>query len=603
MEKPDMNSEIYEALGIEVNPFPPGACRDCYYQTEATRRILDELLYGITARKGFLVLVGEVGLGKTSLLLQLLPKLEQENIRSSWVFNSLLQKNELLQAIVKDFGIKAPEAANLAELLDILHRFFLDANKDGSNCAIIIDEAHLLDFQAMEVLRMLSNLEQGGEKIVQILLTGQPELRENLDQPQMRQFRSRINVYHELPPLGREETGEYVNYKLSMAGAAFKLEGQALGLVRQASQGNFRRINLLMEKSLYALAARDERGITHAAVMDALKEVASWDKDISRRLRRVILRRAALMGGAGTLAILLLATGLAFWTPWKSPHTASQDTPPSAALQDDGTPPPARPDLSESAAVTPRLEPPGMDAVTSAPATPEQETQTAQTPETPEAAEAEPEPEGPSAELRQAATEFLEPWSLEELAPALYQALEADDPTLFATALDQTQTTDQRITVVSLQSLPATGAVRFSAFPWQLHSESGPAWIALWQPPISLRGYALEFRSPEVIKLQERLDQLGYYRLGIDGTVGPGTWKAMENFQRDHGLQSTGKPDPTTLFWLYTTAMRARPAQAVRPSEPRPRPAPSVSPTPEEPPLADPTPPEDTKSSVDFGIE
>lgn len=597
-----MSSDIYQALGIEVNPFPPGACRDCYYQTEATRRILDELLYGFTARKGFLMLVGEVGLGKTSLLLQLLPMLEQENIRSSWVFNSLLHKTELLQAIVRDFGIQAPEAANLAELLDILHRFFLDANKAGSNCAIIIDEAHLLDFQAMEVLRMLSNLELGGEKLVQILLAGQPELREKLHQPEMRQFRSRINVYHELPPLSREETGDYVNYKLSMAGAAFTLEGQALALVRQASQGNFRCINLLMEKTLYALAARDERSITHAAVMDALKEVASWDKDISHRLRRVILRRAALMGGAGTLAILLLATGLAFWTPWKSPHSASQDTPPSAALQTDETPapvavqpPPSAADLAVSNDV-PAAQPPQPAAgQTAAPL--------AQTSGPPEAAETEPEPEGPSAELRQTAAEFLEPWSLEDLAPALYQALEADDPALFATALDQTQTKDQPITVVSLQSLPATGAVHFTAFPWQLHGESGPAWIALWQPPLSPQGYAMDFRSPEVIKLQERLDQLGYYRLGIDGTVGPGTWKAMENFQRDHGLQSTGKPDPATLFWLYTTTMRARPAQAVRPSEPRPRPAPAEPSPPEEPPLADPVSPEDAGSRVDFGID
>ncbi len=595
-----MSSEIYEALGIEVNPFPPGACKDCYYQTEATRRILDELLYGISARKGFLVLVGEVGLGKTSLLLQLLPKLEQENIRSSWVFNSLLHKTELLQAIVRDFGIQPPEAANLAELLDTLHRFFLDANKAGSNCAIIIDEAHLLDFQAMEVLRMLSNLELGGEKLVQILLAGQPELREKLDQPEMRQFRSRINVYHELPPLGREETGDYVNYKLSMAGAAFKLEGQALALVRQASQGNFRCINLLMEKTLYALAARDERNITRAAVMDALKEVASWDKDISRRLRRVILRRAALMGGAGTLAILLLATGLAFWTPWKSPHSASQTTPPNAAPQTEETPAPVAVQPPPSAADL-AMSDDAPAARSSQPAAGQPAAPLAQTSETLEAVEAEPEPEGPSAELRQAATEFLEPWSLEELAPALYQALEADDPALFATALDQTQTTDQRITVVSLQSLPATGAVRFSAFPWQLHGESGPAWIALWQPPLSLRAYAMDFRSPEVIKLQERLDQLGYYRLGIDGTVGPGTWKAMENFQRDHGLQSTGKPDPTTLFWLYTTTMRARPAQAVRPSEPRPRPVePSL---PEEPPLADPVSPENAGSRVDFGID
>ena len=167
-----MSSEIYAALGMQANPFPPGACKDFYFQTEATKRILDELFYGITARKGFLVLVGEVGLGKTSLLLQLLPRLEQAGIRSAWVFNTILNKTELLAAIAKDYGLAVPPAPHLAELLDTLHTFFLKVHKDGSNCAIVIDEAHLLDFQAMEVLRMLSHLDLGGEKQVQILLAG-----------------------------------------------------------------------------------------------------------------------------------------------------------------------------------------------------------------------------------------------------------------------------------------------------------------------------------------------------------------------------------------------------------------------------------------------
>ncbi len=605
-----MSAEIYEALGIEVNPFPPGACKDFYYQTGATKRILDELMYGITARKGFLMLVGEVGLGKTSLLLQLLPMLERENIRSSWVFNSLLNKTELLQAIVKDFGIQAPEAANLAELLDTLHRFFLDASKTGSNCAIIIDEAHLLDFQALEVLRMLSNLELGGEKLVQILLTGQPELRDKLDQPHMRQFRSRINIYHELPPLTHEETGDYVNYKLSMAGASFTLDGQALGLLRQTSQGNFRCINLLMEKTLHGLAAHDERRITCASVMDALKEVATWDSDISRRLRRVVLRRALILGGTGTLAVLLLATGLVLWAPWESAPPVAQDTSRSVALleheQRTMEPPPG--DLSEPATTAPQPAPASSDITDIGDVTPRQEEQVSQpsvelTAEpTPQIQEPVTEPQGPSTELLQAAQEFLEPWAMAKLTPVLLQSLENDDPTLFREALAREQDHDPRLVVVSLQSLPAKGDTRFTAFPWQLHSESGPAWITLWQPPIALREYALQFRSAEVIKLQERLDQLGYYRLGIDGTVGPGTWKAVENFQRDHGLESTGKPDPETLFWLFTTTLRARPTTTERSSPPKNQPASKTPPQSRSTPLEEPALPLPPQGNVDFGI-
>ena len=304
-----MSSEKYEALGIDINPFPPGACKEHYFQTDATRRILEELIYGIAAHKGFLVLVGEVGLGKTSMLLQLIPLLERENIRSSWIFNTLLNKTELLQAIARDFGIQTSEAANLAELLDTLHRFFLEENKAGNNCAIILDEAHLVDFQAMEVLRMLSNLEFNGEKLVQILLCGQPELRAGLDQPQMRQLRSRINVFHELPPLTRSEVKDYLGYKLSLTEVDFKLDGQALSLLWQASAGNFRLLNLLMEKALYATVARDERRIAMLTVMDALKEVGTWDDTLARRLRRIKLRKVGLWGGIGGAAVLLLLTG------------------------------------------------------------------------------------------------------------------------------------------------------------------------------------------------------------------------------------------------------------------------------------------------------
>jgi general secretion pathway protein A len=195
-----MDADIYAALGMKANPFPPGACKDPYYFTESAKRILDELHYGVAARKGFLLVIGEVGLGKTSLLLQFLPLLEKGELEVSWVFNTVLDKVELLGAVAKDFGLRIPRAANLTEIIDHLHQFFLKQAQNNKNCAIVIDEAHHLDNDTLELLRMLSNLELEGDKLVQILLVGQPELMTRLWSQELRQLRSRINIFIELPP-------------------------------------------------------------------------------------------------------------------------------------------------------------------------------------------------------------------------------------------------------------------------------------------------------------------------------------------------------------------------------------------------------------------
>lgn len=570
-----MSSEIYAALGMQANPFPPGACKDFYFQTEATKRILDELFYGITARKGFLVLVGEVGLGKTSLLLQLLPRLEQAGIRSAWVFNTILNKTELLAAIAKDYGLPVPPAPHLAELLDTLHTFFLKVHKDGSNCAIVIDEAHLLDFQAMEVLRMLSNLELGGEKLVQILLAGQPELRRLLDQPELRQFRSRINLLHELPPLELAETGTYVNFKLSTAGSQLRLEGRALKLLWEASTGNFRTINLLMEKTLYAMVARGEQRLGLACILEGLREVAAWNDSLARGLRRMRLRRVLLWTGVGLAGSLLLGGWLLLFEPWRvltpAPEAATPVRPallPETSVSGGSVevPPPPPTLILEPPVVSAPGEtapPPAETPATAEPQAPEAEPSVVvDSPPAPPPAASVAMPEAPPSDLAQATRDFLAPWRLEEpLREALYRAVKANDPELFTRELPRFREQGQApLVAVRLQQTPplSTPEHPFSTFAWQQFSEFGPAWLVLWRPPLFLERYALEHRSKEVVTLQERLDLLGYYRRGIDGKVGPGTWQAVERFQQEHGLGVTGVPDAATVFLLFTTGKKAQ---------------------------------------------
>ncbi len=304
-----MSADIYAALGMKANPFPPGACKEPYYFTESAKRILDELHYGVAARKGFLLVIGEVGLGKTSLLLQFLPLLEKGELEVSWVFNTVLDKVELLGAVAKDFGLRIPRAANLTEIIDHLHQFFLKQAQNNKNCAIVIDEAHHLDNDTLELLRMLSNLELEGDKLVQILLVGQPELMTRLWSQELRQLRSRINIFIELPPLSKDETGNYVNFKLSTAGSQLRLDGKALGLVWTASKGNFRMINLIMEKTLHAVIAYNADRISPLLVNEALKEIAPVHIDVARELNRARMKNA-LFNVLTVVGAVLIAGGL-----------------------------------------------------------------------------------------------------------------------------------------------------------------------------------------------------------------------------------------------------------------------------------------------------
>ncbi|GAB6057700.1 ExeA family protein [Desulfonatronum parangueonense] len=263
---------LLASLGLGFNPFSIAINQDSYYETAATRRIMELIVYGAETRKGFLLLSGEVGVGKSSLLLRLLDRLKSRGMVSAMVVNSLLDKRELLESICADFGLKHRPGLTTSHLLIVLHTFFLHQFKKGRNCVILVDEAHHLGFEALESLRMLANLETAGVKLVQVVICGQPELREELQAPRLRQFASRISIAADLPALTRAETHGYVEFKLAQAGSQIRPSAQALELLWRTSQGNPRTVNLLMERCLYAMVARgrdviDER-VMEAAIQD-----------------------------------------------------------------------------------------------------------------------------------------------------------------------------------------------------------------------------------------------------------------------------------------------------------------------------------------------
>ncbi|WP_084605146.1 ExeA family protein [Desulfonatronum thioautotrophicum] len=312
MRPEQARDRLLASLGLGFNPFSIAINQESYYETAATRRIMELIVYGAETRKGFLLLSGEVGVGKSSLLLRLMARLKARGMVTAMVVNSLLDKRELLESICADFGLKHRPGLTTSHLLIVLHTFLLHHFKKGRNCVILVDEAHHLGFEALESLRMLANLETGGVKLVQVVICGQPELREELRTPRLRQFASRISIAADLPALSRAETGGYVEFKLAQAGSQIRPSPRALELLWQAAQGNPRTVNLLMERCLYAMVARgrdviDER-IMQAAIMDLDDcRSGSASKPLSMAGKRKRRTGLTAVRGLGTILMAVAA--------------------------------------------------------------------------------------------------------------------------------------------------------------------------------------------------------------------------------------------------------------------------------------------------------
>jgi general secretion pathway protein A len=176
------------------------------------------LLYGIQNRVGFIALTGEVGSGKTTILRTLLSQLDAEHYRTALIFNPCLSPTELLQNISREFGIVS-EPSNDSGPLDPLNRFLLQQNAEGRAVVLAIDEAQDLETRVLEQIRLISNLETDREKLVQIILAGQPEFTQILNRTEIRQLGQRITVRYHLQPMGFQDTVDYINHRLKVAGA------------------------------------------------------------------------------------------------------------------------------------------------------------------------------------------------------------------------------------------------------------------------------------------------------------------------------------------------------------------------------------------------
>jgi general secretion pathway protein A len=274
-------------FGLNERPFSSTPDRRFVFLSERHKEGLAHLLYGLTEQGGFVQLTGEVGTGKTTLCRYALEHLPSE-VDVALILNPIMTATELLATMCDELGVAYPtDTASLKPLVDALHRHLLDAHARGRRTVLIVDEAQHLNADVLEQMRLLTNLETGKAKLLQIILIGQPELIELLSKRELRQIAQRVSARYHLLPLSKRETGAYVLHRLQVAGQPEGIfERAALREVYRLSRGVPRVINLICDRGLLgAYATRRER-VTVALVRRAAREVFGEAKHAPAQQRR-----------------------------------------------------------------------------------------------------------------------------------------------------------------------------------------------------------------------------------------------------------------------------------------------------------------------------
>src|SRR5467141_2755785 len=259
-----------EFFGLRANPFNVNPDPRYLFLTRHTEEALACLTYGIQSRKGFVLLTGEVGTGKTTLINKLLEWLRLQQVATAFIFNSRLNVPQFLDYMMADFGIPCDSKAK-SQILLRLYNWPLDRYRAGETAVLIVDEAQNLTDEVLEEIRMLTNLETFTEKLLQIVLVGQPELEAKLKQPQLRQLRQRLTLRAKTHALTLDETKAYVQQRLRIAGSDGRMifDPEALAEIHKYASGIPRVVNLLCEHSMVS-AFVDQQKLIVPAVVDAV---------------------------------------------------------------------------------------------------------------------------------------------------------------------------------------------------------------------------------------------------------------------------------------------------------------------------------------------
>ena len=330
---------MYEAFyGLEEKPFNLTPDPRYLYLSEKHKEAFAHLLFGIKNRMGFIMVSGEIGTGKTTICRSLLNQLDPDT-EVAFVFNPCLSPKELLRHINEDFGFET-RGETVRQLVGELNLYLLDRNARGRNCVLVIDEAQNLTPAVLEQIRLLSNLETETQKLLQIVLIGQPELAEHLHLPELRQLNQRITARYHLKPLDPAETSQYIEHRLHQAGGRGKVffSRRAKREVFRVSKGTPRVINAVCDRALLIGYTSEERDITPAIIKRAAKEIRG---DAIKRARPSVwavvkrfLPSPPVVGTAAVAIVVLLVVKLLDLGPFQYPEAPANTVRPSMAASD-----------------------------------------------------------------------------------------------------------------------------------------------------------------------------------------------------------------------------------------------------------------------------
>ena len=266
---------MYQAYyGFKEMPFNITPDPRFLYLSPTHQEALQHLKYGVAEKKGFIVLVGEVGCGKTTLCRRFLNELDPARYDTALILNPRITETQMLKAVLTELG-ETKLARNQNDLVAQMNRVLLERIGRGRDIVLIVDEAQNLKFEVLEQLRLLSNLETDKQKLLQIVLMGQPELKDVLAREELRQLRQRILVHYELHPLSASDVQHYVQHRLTLAGGTGRpnFTRWALRSIHRASHGIPRIVNNLCDKSLLAAFIRDSDEVTYWDVRRAKRDM------------------------------------------------------------------------------------------------------------------------------------------------------------------------------------------------------------------------------------------------------------------------------------------------------------------------------------------